>query len=90
MVYKKIVCAALIVASASLGLSSTSLAASQSCGTTLYVQTRTVGSALHSHTMNGVNWTKNTGPNYEAVTKKWSAHNGTWFANPNGSASCVA
>jgi hypothetical protein len=87
--YRKIACVD-FVATASLGLSSTTSAASQSCGPTLRLQTRTVGTTLHSHTVNGVNWTTNTGPNYQAVTKKWSAHSGTWFANPNGSVSCVA
>ena len=60
----------------------------QNCGPTLRVQTKSTGSAQHTHVFNGVVYSTNTGPNFRNVYKKWSGHSGSWSTNHNGSANC--
>lgn len=78
------------VALSLLALGSPAIAASgfQNCGPTLHVETRSSGSGLHQHSLNGVFYSKNVGPNGALVKKRWSSHSGNWTANPGGAAGC--
>ena len=65
-----------------LALGSPAIAASgfQQCGPTLKVETRSSGAGLHTHSLNGVFYSTNVGPNGAVVKKKWGSHSGNWTA----------
>ena len=84
-----VVTSLIVVPGLSLGGIAHASSGNQNCGPTMNVRTSSTGTALHSHSLDGVMWQANAGPNSVTKSHTFNDHQGNWSTNLSGSATCA-